>query len=102
MGVTVAATPGSHTNTFGSLTSSLGNSGTASDTLTFPQTSSFSVPSATGTGTVTGDISGGGPTCTMCVDLATTPAAVAGSGSPGVLLLAAARLVMSGREVQRF
>ena len=76
---------GTFVNTTGDLTSSAGNSGTATDTLTVtdPDTT-FSIPTATGSGTVTGNISGGGSSCTIGTASATTAAAVAGSGPPGV------------------
>lgn len=75
-------TAGSYDNTSGDLTSSLGNSGAASDTLTATE-DSFSVPAATGTGTITRGISGGGTSCTIDVATATTAAAVVASGRRG-------------------
>ena len=70
-------------NTSSDLTSSAGNSGTACDTLTVTDPgTTFSISTAAGSGTVTGNISGGGPSCTIGTASATT--AVAGSGPPGV------------------
>ena len=70
-------------NTSSDLTSSAGNSGTACDTLTVTDPgTTFSIPTAAGSGTVTGNISGGGPSCTIGTASAIT--AVAGSGPPGV------------------
>jgi uncharacterized repeat protein (TIGR01451 family) len=78
-----SSTAGDHVNTSGAPTSTLGNSGTATDTLTVTETT-FSVPSATGTGNITGSISDIGGTCSITSVTPTTAAAVAGSGPPGV------------------
>lgn len=78
-------TADAHVNTSGDLTSSLGNSGVATATLTVAE-AAFTVPAATGGGTITGTISGGGPTCTIDSAVATTAEAVAGGGPSGVTL----------------
>lgn len=70
---------GAHLNTSGDLTSSAGNSGTAAGTLTVTE-ATFSFPTATGSGTVTG----GGSTCAIGDAYATTPSAIAGAGPPDV------------------
>jgi len=78
-----SSTAGMFNNTSGDLTSSLGNSGTASDTLTVMATM-FDVPSSSGSGNITGSISDLGGTCSLNAVVATTAAAVAGAGPPGV------------------
>ena len=59
--------PGAHLNTTGDLTSSLGNSGTASDTLTVfdPPVTEFTGPTATGTGDATVSFTGDGLGCSL-------------------------------------
>jgi len=82
-----SASPGSHANTSGELTSSAGSSGTASATLQVASvTTTFTLMTATGTGEATGAITGGGPACTITTAEALDVAAVAPAGPPNVAL----------------
>jgi hypothetical protein len=83
-----SATLGTFVNTSGELTSSSGTSAAASDTLTveLAPVTSFTGPTATGTGQATASISGGGPGCGFTsaafVPLSSVPPPPAGLAFP--------------------
>lgn len=77
-----STTTGAHVNTSGALTSSLGNSGTATDTLNVSQTT-VGIESATGTGTVVVGITGPAG-CSISSASGITAEAAAGAAPDGV------------------